>query len=47
MVKLDLMLLGEVPQVDVKSNVELSEEDRKAIFAVADSIKAEMNALRG
>ena len=46
-VKLDLMLLGEVPQVDVKSNVELSEEDRKAIFAVADSIKAEMNALRG
>ena len=46
-VKLDLMLLGEVPQVDVKSNVELSEEDRKAIFAVADSIKAEMDALRG
>ena len=46
-VKLDLMLLGEVPEVAVKSNVELSEEDRKAIFAVADSIKAEMDALRG
>lgn len=46
-VKLDLMLLGEVAQVEVKSDVALSEEDRKAIFAVADSIKAEMDALRG
>ena len=45
-VKLDLMLLGEAPEVSIKSNVELSEEDRKAIFAVADSIKAEMDALR-
>ena len=44
-VKLDLMLLGDVP-VEVKHDVELSEEDRKAIFAVADSIKAEMDALR-
>lgn len=46
-VKLDLMLLGEVAQLEVKSDVALSEEDRKAIFAVADSIKAEMDALRG
>ena len=46
-VKLDLMLLGEVAQLEVKSDVALSEEDRKAIFAVADSIKAEMDALKG
>ena len=45
-VKLDLMLLGDAQVVEVKSNVELSEDDRKAIFAVADSIKAEMSALK-
>ena len=45
-VKLDLMLLGDSQVVEVKNNVELSEDDRKAIFAVADSIKAEMNALK-
>ena len=45
-VKLDLMLLGDVPELDVNSNVSLTDEDRKAIFAVADSIKAEMKALR-
>ena len=44
-VKLDLMLLGDAQVVEVKNNVELSEEDRAAIFAVADSIKAEMKAL--
>lgn len=45
-VKLDLMLLGDVPELEVKSNVSLTDEDRKAIFAVADSIKAEMKALK-
>lgn len=45
-VKLDLMLLGDAQVVEVKNNVELSDDDRKAIFAVADSIKAEMNALK-
>lgn len=44
-IKLDLALLGEEAVIE-KKNVELSEEDRKAIFAVADSIKAEMQALR-
>lgn len=50
LVKLDLLLLGDPTeriQQDNKENVELSEEDRRAIFAVADSIKAEMKALRG
>ena len=46
-VKLDLMLLGDVPELEVKSNVSLTDDDRKAIFAVADSIKAEMKALKG
>ena len=46
-VKLDLMLLGDVPELDVKSSVSLTDEDRKAIHAVADSIKAEMKALKG
>lgn len=48
-VKLDLLLLGDPTdriQQENKENVELSEEDRKAIFAVADSIKEEMKALR-
>lgn len=48
-VKLDLLLLGDptdrVAQ-ESKEQVELTEEDRKAIFAVADSIKEEMRALR-
>ena len=49
MVKLDLLLLGDptdrVAQEN-KEQIELTEEDRKAIFAVADSIKEEMKALR-
>jgi len=48
-VKLDLLLLGDptdrVAQEN-KEQIELTEEDRKAIFAVADSIKEEMKALR-
>lgn len=50
LVKLDLLLLGDPTeriQQEGKQNVELSEEDRRAIFAVADSIKEEMKALRG
>lgn len=49
-VKLDLLLLGDPTDRIVQENkeqVELTEEDRKAIFAVADSIKAEMKALKG
>lgn len=46
-VKLDLMLLGDSQIVEVKNNVELTEDDRAAIFAVAESIKAEMEALKG
>lgn len=49
-VKLDLLLLGDPTeriQQEANQNVELSEEDRRAIFAVADSIKEEMKALRG
>lgn len=49
LVKLDLLLLGDPTeriQQENKQNVELTEEDRKAIFAVADSIREEMKALR-
>ena len=49
LVKLDLLLLGDPTeriQQEGKQNVELTEEDRRAIFAVADSIKEEMKALR-
>lgn len=48
-VKLDLLLLGDPTDriaQENKEQVELTEEDRKAIFAVADSIKQEMKALR-
>ena len=48
-VKLDLLLLGDPTDriaQESKEQIELTEEDRKAIFAVADSIKEEMKALR-
>lgn len=48
-VKLDLLLLGDPTDriaQESKEQVELTEEDRKAIFAVADSIRAEMKALK-
>ena len=49
MVNLVLLLLGDptdrFAQVN-KEQIDLTEEDRKAIFAVADSIKEEMKALR-